>query len=149
MEIQLRDAIDRRSVKVGAEVDDWRAAVRLAGSLLVDAGAAEERYVDAMIRTVEELGPYVVLAPGIAVPHARPEHGAVQVGFSVLVLRTPVKFGAKDNDPVDLVFGFATPSAEAHTAALQKLATFLEEADNVDALRGAGTADDVLRLLEG
>lgn len=149
MDVQLDEAIDPSSIEVGVQVDDWRAAVRRAGALLVTAGAAQERYVDAMIRTVEELGPYVVLAPGIAIPHARPEDGAVAVGISVLVLGTPVEFGARDNDPVDLVFGFATPDAEAHTAALQALATFLEDEDNVAALRDAGTPDDVQQLLKG
>jgi mannitol/fructose-specific phosphotransferase system IIA component (Ntr-type) len=146
--IELDDVVHADSVEIGVEVSDWRDAVRRSGSLLVRTGAAEERYVDAMIRTVDELGPYAVLAPGIAIPHARPEDGAVDVGIGVLTLSTPVEFGAGDNDPVDLVFPFATPDAKKHTAALQALATFLEEEENVTRLRGATTTDEVLKLLK-
>jgi len=47
----------------------------LAGAFLVDTDAVFPSYVDAMVRAVEELGPYMVVAPGIALAHARPEDG--------------------------------------------------------------------------
>jgi mannitol/fructose-specific phosphotransferase system IIA component (Ntr-type) len=148
MGIELDDVVVADSVELGADVSDWREAVKRAGSLLVRVGAAEERYVEAMIRTVDELGPYAVLAPGIAIPHARPEDGAIDVGIGVLTLSTPVEFGAGDNDPVDLVFPFATPDAKKHTAALQALANFLEEEENVTRLRNATTTDEVVQLIK-
>lgn len=74
----LRDALESRSVGVEVEVS---------GRLLVDAGAVERRYIGAVPRTVEKLGPYAVIAPGVAIPHARPEDGANRVGLSLVVLR--------------------------------------------------------------
>lgn len=50
--------------------------MRIGGELLEKSGAIEPRYIDAMINTVKEIGPYIVIAPGIAMPHARPEAGA-------------------------------------------------------------------------
>jgi PTS system ascorbate-specific IIA component len=73
----LTNALNERSVTVCAEAADWRDAVEISGGLLVTSGAAEEGYVSAMVRTVEELGAYAVIAPGVAaIPHARPEDGA-------------------------------------------------------------------------
>ena len=94
----LRSALDERSVTVCAEAGDWREAVKLSGGLLVASGAAEEGYISAMVRTVEELGAYAVIAPGVAIPHARPEDGAKKVGLSLAVLSEPVEFGSKEND---------------------------------------------------
>jgi mannitol/fructose-specific phosphotransferase system IIA component (Ntr-type) len=71
----LRDAVDSRSIVVKAEADSWQAAVELSGELLVAAEGVEERYGPAMIQPVEELGTYVVIAPEVAIPHARPEDG--------------------------------------------------------------------------
>jgi mannitol/fructose-specific phosphotransferase system IIA component (Ntr-type) len=144
----LREALDHGSVLVGVEPDDWREAVEASGKLLVDVGAAEEAYVAAMVRTTEELGPYAVLAPGVAIPHARPEDGAVRVGLSLAVLSEPVEFGSKENDPVDLVFGFSTTDSEAHVELLQALADFIEKPENTEALRGAGTVEEVLQVVE-
>jgi mannitol/fructose-specific phosphotransferase system IIA component (Ntr-type) len=144
----LREALDHGSVLVGVEPDDWRKAVEASGKLLVDVGAAEEGYVAAMVRTAEELGPYAVIAPGVAIPHARPEDGAVRVGLSLAVLSEPVEFGSKENDPVDLVFGFSTPDAAAHVELLQALADFIEKPENTEALRSASTVEEVLQVVE-
>jgi len=144
----LREALDHGSVLVGGEPEDWREAVKASGRLLVAVGAAEERYVAAMVRTTEELGPYAVLAPGVAIPHARPEDGARRVGLSLAVLSEPVEFGSKQNDPVDIVFGFSTTDADAHVELIQALADFIEKPENTEALRGAGTVEEILRVVE-
>ena len=143
----LRDAVDSRSVAVKAEADSWQAAVGLSGELLMAAEVVEERYGPAMIRTVEKLGPYVAIAPGVAIPPARPEDGALKVGVSLAVLRTPVEFGSEENDPVDLVFGFATPDKDSHVDTIRGLVNFIKDPGNLEALRAAKTADEVLQTL--
>ena len=142
------DAIDERAIAVGAEAASWQAAVELCGGLLVESGVAEERYVPAMVRTVEELGPYVVIAPGVAIPHARPENGAIKPGISLVILQEPVEFGSEENDPVDLLFGFATTGADAHDELNTALADFIGKQENLERLRRVRTeeeARDVLR----
>lgn len=68
--------IENGAFALGQEAADWKAAVKLGTDLLVKAGAAEERYYEAILKMTEELGPYYVIAPGIAMPHTRPENGA-------------------------------------------------------------------------
>src|SRR5919206_2767275 len=136
----LKDVVDPRSVAVKAEADSWQAAVKLSGQLLMAAEVVEERYGPAMIQTVEELGPYVAIAPGVAIPHARPEDGALKVGVSLVVLQDPVEFGSEENDPVDLLFGFATPDKDSHVDTIRDLVDFIKDSENLEALRAAETA---------
>lgn len=144
----LKDSLDTRAVSLDDEVQDWRAAVETSGRLLVDSEAVEERYVEAMIRTTEELGPYAVIAPGVAIPHARPDDGAKKVGLSLAILSEPVEFGSKENDPVDLLFGFSTTDSEAHMELIQDLANFIEKEENCQALRNAETVEEVMEIVE-
>ena len=60
--------------------------IRHGGQLMVDAGFTEPTYTEAMIDVVRDMGPYIVLAPGLAMPHARPEMGAKQVGTALVTL---------------------------------------------------------------
>lgn len=143
----LGSAIDERAISVGAEADNWQAAVELCGGLLMEAGVVEERYVPAMVRTVEELGPYVAIAPGVAIPHARPEDGAIKPGISLVILREPVEFGSEENDPVDLLFGFATTGSDAHVEIIRALSEFIGEQENLERLRQARTQGDALDVL--
>ena len=49
----------------------WRNAVRAAAALLVEVGATTPEYGERCIGSAEELGPYFVLSPGVALAHAR------------------------------------------------------------------------------
>ena len=145
LEIDLLRALGDR-VLVGASARDWVEAVRLAGELLVRDGVVEERYAEAMVRVTEELGPYAVIAPGVAMPHARPEDGAREVGLSLVVLREGVNFGSP-NDPVYVVIGFAAKDKTSHLRVLQQLAEFLSEPDVVEELKRIRSEDELRTLL--
>lgn len=144
-ELSLVDLIDDM-ILVDVSADDWREAVRLAGKLLVENSRAKESYIDAMIKATEELGPYVVIAPGIAIPHARPEDGALRPGFSIIVLRKPVNFGSP-NDPVHIVIGFTAVDKTSHLRALQVLATLISDDGFRNAITKAGSKEEVKKIL--
>ncbi len=136
------------TVALGLRVQDWQQAVRKAGNLLVQVGAVEPRYVDAMIRMVQEIGPYIVIAPGVALPHARPEDGVKAPGMSLVTLEPPVKFGNEHNDPVDLVIAFAVKDHESHIEALAELARLLEDQNTLKELKRAFSPEELLTVIE-
>lgn len=131
---------------VNVEANDWQEAVRAAAQLLVDVGAAEQRYVEGCVATVNEHGPYIVLAPGLALAHARPDAGAVSAGLGAATLQSPVAFGHPQNDPVDLVLSFCANDDGGHVTMLANVAKQLQSG-LADALRAAETADSVRDLL--
>lgn len=129
------------------EVPDWRAAVRASCAPLVAAGAVEERYPQRCIETAEEHGPYMVLAPGLALAHARPDDGVRRLCLAAATLATPVPFGHPDNDPVDLVLAFGSPDDSRHLDLLRALAEHLL-AGLADTLRAAPDRADALHALQ-
>ncbi|MEN4043192.1 MAG: PTS sugar transporter subunit IIA [Anaerolineaceae bacterium] len=141
--------IDPEAVAARVQACDWQSAVRAAGQLLVDIGAARPDYIEAMLRTVEELGPYVVLAPGLALPHARPEDGALRTGFAAVTLSDPVEFGNPDNDPVRLVIAFCAPDHNAHIQSLARLARMLEVEGFIQRAVQAMDSTELASILNG
>lgn len=127
----------------------WEEAVRRAGRPLVDAGLAEESYLDAMVETVRTMGAYIVLAPHVAVPHARPEAGALGSGISILRTRTPVSFADVDEEtgPVELFFALVAVDKEAHLELLRDLALLLGDEENIDAMLAADGPDALRRTI--
>ena len=140
----LSEYLTKDLIKLQVKAADWEEAVRAGGQLLLNAGICEVRYVEAMVEAVRELGPYMVLAPGIALAHARPEDGVLKVGMSIINLETPVEFGSEANDPVYLVISFGGIDNQSHVAMLQELAVFLMEEDNQELLKKAMNVDDLL-----
>jgi PTS system ascorbate-specific IIA component len=144
---RLSQLLTTRAIGIGASAADWRAAVRLAGDALVASGATAPAYTGEMIRTVEQLGPYIVIAPGIALAHSRPSPAVLRPGISLVTLARPVEFGHPKNDPVSLVVGLAAPDEEGHVTALSTLAEFLADRARREALIAAVDADEVVRLV--
>jgi len=82
----LSALLPRSAIRVGVEAADWRAAVTAAGDVLVSSGATAPAYTGEMIAAIEQMGSYMVIAPGIALPHARPSPAVLRVGLSVVAL---------------------------------------------------------------
>lgn len=143
----LKDLLTKDTIKLNVEAKDWEEAVRIGGELLVKNGFAEPQYVEAMINTVKEMGPYIVIAPGIAMPHARPEAGARKIGMSLITLKNPVNFGNKENDPVKIVVSLCAIDHSSHLKALSELVELLGDEEFVEAVLNANDVDRVLKLL--
>jgi mannitol/fructose-specific phosphotransferase system IIA component (Ntr-type) len=141
--------LTRDTIALGVSARDWQQAVREAGKLLVRSGAVERRYVEAMIQMVKDIGPYIVIAPGVALPHARPEDGVKRPCMSLVTLDPPVSFGNEHNDPVTLVVAFGTPDKEGHIEALTELARLLGDAEALARMKGASSTEELLLLVQG
>ena len=145
MALNLADALC--SITTKATAIDWRDAIRLSGDGLVAGGATTNDYTDQMIAAVDEHGPYIVIAPGIALAHGRPSDAVLHGGLSWVSLETPVEFGHPKNDPVALVIGLAAVDHTTHIEVLKAMAGVLSDSDARKRLEAAATSEEVRSLL--
>jgi PTS system ascorbate-specific IIA component len=136
------------AIVLAAEAPDWRAAVTLAADALAASGAARPEYAHQMIRMIEEHGPYVVIAPGLALAHARPGPEVIADGLSIVTLATPVNFGHPHNDPVRVILGLAITAPDEHLAAVAALANVFNDSHAIDELAAASSAEEVQRIMD-
>ena len=73
---------ENNSVILKKEAETWEEAIKVCMQPLLDKGTIEQEYVDAIIERTKELGPFYILAPGLAMPHERPEKGVNKDCFS-------------------------------------------------------------------
>ena len=132
------------TVALNVKAKDWEEAVRFCGSLMYEAGYADAKYSDAMVETVRKLGSYIVIAPGLAMPHARPECGARQLGMSLVYLANPVEFGSEEYDPVDILISLCAKDSESHLAALAELMQLMEDEEFLNKIRSGLSKAEVL-----
>jgi len=143
----LQDVLTAESISLDVEAHDWTDAVKAAGFLLVQCGYVEERYVDEMVRMVHRLGPYMLVAPGVALPHARPEAGVKKVGASMVRLSKPVRFPGREDNPIDLLIAFAADGSNYHVAIIAEIASLLSDARSIARIRSARTIDEVIDII--
>lgn len=142
-----KQLLELNTIRLQAKAADWKEAVRLGTALLEQAGTVEARYCDAIVAMTEELGPWYLLAPGIAMPHARPEEGVKQTSFALVTLATPVNFGDPDNDPIDILITLAASDAKTmNEEAIVDVVTLLDNEETVRRIRAAKARADIESL---
>ncbi|MES9760879.1 BglG family transcription antiterminator [Priestia megaterium] len=144
----LHEVLQEPFLQLKDSADDWKSAVRLAAKPLLNYEYIEPSYVEAMIKSVEQLGPYIVIAPKVALPHARPEQGVNRVGMSMLRLKEPVYFSTEKQHGAQLIIVLAATDNETHLKALSQLSMMLSENDNIDKLIAMNTKQEMLALIE-
>lgn len=137
----------RKTMALQQEAADWKQAVRIGTDLLQNAGAIDERYYRGILANVEKNGPYFVIIPSVAMPHARPEDGVFETGFSLVTLKHPVSFGHAAHDPVDIILVIAAADKKAlNETVIVEVMTLLDYEETVERLRNATTQEDVRSL---
>ena len=136
----LASAFGPGAIVFADRANDWRHALEIAGAALAASGCTTDGYSQHMISVVEELGPYIVIAPGLALGHARPNETVIKTGMSVAVFTEPVVFGNAANDPVHAVFALAARDHDAH---LELLAEFANLASGEGFVNSLLTCSDV------
>ena len=142
----LATAFAEHSIRVGAIALDREHAIEMAGELLVASGRSTPEYTESMIEAVAENGPYIVIAPGIALAHGRPSEAVLEIGLSLVTLAQPVVFGNEANDPVSLVIGLCATDHSSHIDIMAELATFLGDSVSVNTVLNAVDSDHIRSL---
>ncbi|MHB1394076.1 MAG: PTS sugar transporter subunit IIA [Clostridia bacterium] len=143
----MEEIIGKRNIRVMVEASDWEHAIHEAGMLLLQSGSIREKYIQKMIDSVKTLGPYIVIAPGIAIAHARPGEEVIKSDISIVTLKTPVNFGNKQNDPVSIVFAFAAEEDVKHLSNLAILAQLLSDGKKIDKIIKTDKEEELYKII--
>ncbi|TYZ20348.1 PTS sugar transporter subunit IIA [Selenomonas ruminis] len=127
--------------------DDWRDAVRAACAPLLADGTIEKEYPEIIIEKVEELGPYIVIAPDICIPHAERGRGVNGTAMCFMKTEKPVSFDKSDPDKDARIFVvLAATDDEVHLNNLMALSETLSDEDIVAKVLAAKTPEDLLQI---
>jgi PTS system ascorbate-specific IIA component len=144
----LSELLTKEMINFTDESLKWRDAIIKGSQPLVDSKRIEDRYVDAMIKNVEEVGTYIHIGKGIAIPHARPEAGVKEIGMSFLRTRTPVLLLDKEEHQIDIFITIAAIDNQAHLKALSHLTKLLSDKTKLQLLKAAETAEQIIEIIK-
>ncbi|MGL6104089.1 MAG: PTS sugar transporter subunit IIA, partial [Exiguobacterium acetylicum] len=142
----LNDLITTNQIQIHQRVESWMDAIRVAASPLLLEKKIQPAYIETMIQNVESHGPYIVLMPDVAIPHARPEDGVLQLGMSILKLEEPVLF--PQDKEVRLFFVLAAIDQTTHLKALSQLTNLLGNQADVTRLLEASSVTEIETIIE-
>ncbi|KIQ75540.1 PTS system ascorbate-specific transporter subunit IIA [Streptococcus equi subsp. zooepidemicus] len=139
--------MENNSIRLGLSAASWQEAVKLAVQPLIDSGAVTSEYYDAIIASTEKYGPYYVLMPGMAMPHAEAGVGVKRNAFALITLSQPVTFS--DGKEVSVLLTLAATDPSIHTTvAIPQIVALFELEDAISRLIACRTPEEVLALVD-
>jgi PTS system mannitol-specific IIA component len=142
-EVTSGGLLELRGIQLDAAAGGAEEAIRVAGQRLVDIGAVDPSYVDAMLEREQSVS--TVMGEGVAIPHGTNESKGAVKRNALSFIRFPdgVDWNGK---PVTIAIGIAAQGND-HVGILSKLAMILVDPDKAEQLRNTTDAEQVLELL--
>ena len=142
--------IENDSIKLNQKAANWEEAIKIGTDLLVKSGAIEPRYYDNIVSKIKEMGPYIVLAPGLAMPHARPEEGVIKTAFGLTTLSEPVDF---DGEQISVLVTLAGSDSDTHMEGIMEITQIFDDPDsddgiNIEKFLNCKTKEEVLAVID-
>lgn len=144
----LSEITGKDLIKLNVSASNWEEAIRNSTDVLVTTGKVLPSYIEGMIETTKEMGPYIVITKHVAIPHARPETGAKELAISIATLAEPVVFGNEENDPVKYIFGLSGLDNKTHLTAMAELAELLDRKEFYTVLDTAACPDEIIDYIQ-
>lgn len=144
----LNKWIFEQTIQLQDSVENWPQALEICARPLLEMNVIAPEYIMAIVEQHQKLGPYYVLAPGLAMPHARPEEGAKGLGLSLLKLKEGISFGAGEFDPVDVIVMLAAPDKHSHIEMISALAELFSSDEDMAQLHVATTREEIKAIIE-
>ncbi len=144
----IREFVEAGHVAFHQSFVDWEEAVRASCETLKADGTIEQAYEDAVVNSVKKYGPYIVLAPNIAMPHAQQgAEGVLKTAIGFMKVEEPVSFeeGNPEKD-ARLFFTLASQNPDLHLENMGKLAELLGNEAIIEELLTAKSVEDLLAI---
>lgn len=143
----LDDLLTWDTIRLNLSCRDWKEAIAAGTRLLEEKCYITGGYKAAIINNFNELGPYMVVAPGIVLAHARPENGVNKLSMSLITLEEPLHFGHELNDPVKMLVTLAANDNNSHLKALSQLMELFMNQQELTMILNATNKEDVIEVI--
>ncbi len=141
----MMDVLKMENIQIVEKADNWQDAIRISVRPLAEHGYVEKRYSESIIENVKNLGAYFIVAPEVAMPHARPEQGVIETQIGITLFKEPVLFEGKE-DETKLFVVLAASDSEKHIDAMVMIAEVLSDEDKIHALCEAESREIIYQL---
>ena len=138
---------DNRSVQLDCEAQDWQSAIKVTFLPLIQAKKITEDYIAAVIASTIKHGPYYIIGPNLAMPHADLSEAVNATAFSLAVFKAPVVFN--EGNSARVLVGFASPNKNEHLAfAIPQIIAVFENPAITEKMMVANSVAEIMAIID-
>ena len=134
----------------GKQPENWEEAITISCQNLLDKKIISQTYIDEVIACVKEFGPYIVIVPGVAMPHSSEQSSGVfgtAISFTKMPSEVVFEEGNSEKN-ASLFFTLAAKNSEEHMANIANLSELLMTDGLIEDLSAIETIADYEQVME-
>lgn len=143
--LDITDLLKVNNIRLNIDVNNLEEAILEAGNILVKESYTNINYINQMQEVVKEYGSYMMISPGIIMPHAKGEKNIYKTGMSLITLNNPVKF--PNGKEVEILFAFSSLNGKEHLNSMVDLMNLINDYDLKNKLKKMKKPEEVLKLI--
>lgn len=142
----MADILTLETIELKASIGSQEEAIRRAGTLLVENGNVEARYVDSMFEREKSVSTF--MGNAVAIPHGTNDskQWVTRSGLSIITVPEGVEYG-EDGEVAKLIIGIAGKGDE-HLEILSRIALVVSEEENVEKIVNAETKEELMAFFD-
>lgn len=144
--IELSKYIYEDNIQLNLVADNWEDAIRLSAMPLLKNNDITEEYIDAMIDNINNLGAYIVVDDGIAIPHAKPDNYVKNFGITINTFSKPITIGSHNN--IRIFITIASTNNEDHIELITQIMKLIEDESFINIINKKDISkNDILSII--
>lgn len=146
--ILLREIYDKKHYLFCVEPLSWEDAVRKSCESLMKDGTVDETYAEEIIACIRKHGPYIVILPGLALPHSTEKaKGAHATAIGFMKTAVPVHFeGGNPAKDAQVFFTLSSTNPDEHLNNMQRLYSVLTNEKALEMLKRIEKPEELLEI---
>ncbi len=143
-DLRLKDVLKSNYISVIPGVDTIEDVVKKSAQPLLNDKIITREYLNRVLRNLANHRQNYQIAPGILLPHARPE-GVNQIGLSFVILDKSID---TSYGKIGLVIFLAAVDNTQHLLVMKDLLKLLSDANFIEEIRSQKSSEDILNLIQ-
>lgn len=144
-DVNLLSFLTPEKIIINRQSLGWEESILRTAMPLVKAGSIEKEHAQSIIKVINAYGHYMVITPGVALIHGRPENGVNRLDVSMLLSKTPIEFG--EHNAVHVIFFIAIKDKNTHLGILHNIMQIVREPERIAALASSTSSAQVMNML--
>ena len=144
----LKEIVEKNHYLFADSFESWKDSIYGVAKPLLEDGTVEKEYLDSIIENVNTYGPYFIIMPNVAMPHASFGCAGVnKTAISFCKVKTPVIFDPEDETKnASIFFTLAAVDNDKHLKNMVALSELLVKDGIIEDLLAAETKEDLLEI---
>lgn len=144
----LEELIQKNRCSFFEKFENWEEAIKAACKPLEEQKVIEKSYAHEIIKSVKKYGPYIIIAPHIAIPHAQEGNGVNETAIAFMKTEEPVQFSQSEEESAQLFFVLASADNNIHLKNLAELVEILSDEEFVSKLLKVKNIEQLKSLIK-